>query len=80
MYIKQFKVKKDIFLRLNEMYADVTNSLSSNVKPTDIGSIYRVYQDFTTLRTLANEYMDEGGQSSSTGKEHLFTIYSKGFI
>ena len=57
------------------MYADVTNSLRSNVKPTDIGSIYRVYQDFTTLKTLANEYMDEGGQSSSTGKEDLFTLH-----
>ena len=57
------------------MYEDVTNSISSNVKPTDIGSIYRVYQDFTTLRTLANEYMAEGVDSSSTGKEVLNFLF-----
>ena len=74
-----FEFKHNIFLRLNSMYADVTNSLSSNVKPSDVGSIYRVFQDFTTLRTLANKYMDEGGDSSSTGNDYLFTFYSIGF-
>ena len=53
--------------RLNEIYSDVTNAISSNVKPTDIGSVYRVYQDFTTLRTLANDYMRE--DASSKGKK-----------
>ena len=53
--------------RLNEIYSDVTNAISSNVKPADIGSVYRVYQDFTTLRTLANDYMGEDG--SSKGKK-----------
>ena len=57
------------FLRLNELYADVTNAISSNVQPTDIGSIYRVYQDFTTLRTLANDYMGDGEDASSKGKK-----------
>ena len=53
--------------RLNEIYSDVTNAISSNVKPADIGSVYRVYQDFTTLRTLANDYMGE--DASSKGKK-----------
>ena len=66
------------FLRLNEIYADVTNAISSNVQPTDIGSIYRVYQDFTTLRTLANDYMGDGEDASSKGKK-TYKIYFYNF-
>ena len=51
------------------MYADVANAISSNVQPADIGSIYRVYQDFTTLRTLANDYMGDREDASSKGKK-----------
>ena len=54
------------------MYEDVTNALGANVKPSDIGSIYRVYQDITTLRTLANEYIGEDGKTPSKGKKQLF--------
>ena len=50
------------------MYADVTNAISSNVKPTDIGSVYRVYQDFVTLRTLANDYMKEDASGKKTDR------------
>ena len=64
------------YFRLNEMYADVTNALSSNVKPADIGSIYRVYQDFSTLRTLKNAYVGEEGETSPKGKKYPAKFYS----
>ena len=57
------------------MYEDVTNALGSNVKPADIGSIYRVYQDFNTLKTLANDYIGKGGDASSKGKKYTTFMY-----
>ena len=57
------------------MYEDVTNALGKNVKPEDIGSIYHVYQDFTTLRTLANDYIGKEGDASSKGKAKKYTTF-----
>ena len=51
------------------MYSDLTHALSTNVQPADIGSIYRVYHDVTTLRTLYNDYVDEGGDKSTQGRK-----------
>ena len=61
-----------LYHRLNEIYSDVTNAISSNVKPADIGSVYRVYQDFKTLRTLANDYMGEKNKGKKTRNGHYF--------
>ena len=58
-----------LFCRLNEIYSDLTHALSTNVQPADIGSIYRVYHDITTLRTLYNDYVDEGGDKSTQGRK-----------
>ena len=59
----------EFFCRLNEIYSDLTHALSTNVQPADIGSIYRVYHDITTLRTLYNDYVDQGGDKSTQGRK-----------
>ena len=46
------------------------------MQPADIGSIYRVYHDITTLRTLYNDYINEGGDKSTQGRKSNTPVIS----